>query len=165
MLVWQHSYLEDLPLTTNMTFFSDYYKPCTQHATGWCNVPNKARLNLTEQMIVAYHNKKVVYAYKGLFNRNIDYDWTGGVLIVHTKIVDRCTAYNGARPNPVNLIPGLTFAKYNSLGYSSSNSDTICGDIDKPSDCRWRYCNLPSSITGSSRVFYRTQMTIALYLR
>ena len=27
-LVWQHSYMEDLPLTTNMTFFSDYYKPC-----------------------------------------------------------------------------------------------------------------------------------------
>ena len=75
--------MEDLPLNDNMTFFSDYYKPCIQHATGWCNVPNKARFNLTEQMIVAYHNKKVVYAYKGLFNRNIDHDWTGGILIVH----------------------------------------------------------------------------------
>ena len=71
-LVWQHSYMEDLPLNTNMTFFSNYYKACTQHATSWCNIPNKARFDPTEQMIVAYHNKKVVYAYKEVFNRNID---------------------------------------------------------------------------------------------
>ena len=90
MQVWQHSYMEDLPITSNMTFFSKHYKPCIQHTSGWCNVPNKVRLNYTEQMIVAYHNKQVVYAYKGLFNRNIDYDWTGAILIVHTKIIDRC---------------------------------------------------------------------------
>ena len=70
-LVWQHSYMEDLPLTTNMRFFSDYYKPCTQHATSWCNIPNKERFNPTEQMIVAYHSKQVVYAYKGVFNRTL----------------------------------------------------------------------------------------------
>ena len=94
-LVWQHSYLEDLPLTTNMAYFSKYYKSCSAAAFGWCNIPNKARFNPTEQMIVAYHKGTVVYAYKGLFNRNIDYDWTGGILLDFKKIVDRCTAKNG----------------------------------------------------------------------
>ena len=161
MLVWQHSYMEDLPITTNMTFFSDHYKPCTQHATGWCNVPNKARLNLTEQMIVAYHNKKVVYAYKGLFNRNIDYEWTGGILIVHTKIYDYCSWNNGQRPNPVKLIPGITFNKHNSLRFDSS--DTICGNVNNPSDCRWNNCRISSSFSRTKD--RKTQMTVALYLR
>ena len=160
MLVWQHSYMEDLPLTSNMTFFSKHFEPCTQHATGWCNVPNKARFNYTEQMLVAYHNKKVVYAYKGLFNRNIDYDWIGGVLIVHTKIIDRCSRYNTARPNPVKIIPGITFSKYSSLSYSSS--DTYCGNLNNPADCRWQYCRLPSSVSSTSS---HTQMTLAIYLR
>ena len=161
MLVWQHSYMEDLPLTSNMTFFSKHYKPCTQHATGWCNVPNKARFNYTEQMLVAYHNKKVVYAYKGLFNRNIDYDWIGGVLIVHEVIIDKCgRSYGGYRPNPVKIIPGITFTKIGSLSYIGSN--TYCGNLNNPTDCRWRYCRLPPSISSTS---YRTQMTLAIYLR
>ena len=42
-------------------------------------------------MIVAYHNTHVVYAYKGLFNRNIDYDWSGGILLDFEKIMDKCT--------------------------------------------------------------------------
>ena len=91
ILVWQHSYMEVGTITTNMTFFSNYYKPCTKHATSWCNIPNKARLNPTEQMIVAYCNKQVVYAYKGVFNRNIDYDWTGGYLMAYTRIIDKCS--------------------------------------------------------------------------
>ena len=152
--------MEDLPITSNMTFFSKHYKPCTQHASGWCNVPNKARLNYTEQIIVAYHNKQVVYAYKGLFNRNIDYNWTGAILIVHTKIIDRCRYYNGVCPNPVKVIPGITFTKFTSLGYSSS--DTLCGNFNKPRDCRWHNCYIPSAISRSS---YSTQMTLAIYLR
>ena len=34
-------------------------------------------------MIVAYHKGTIVYAYKGIFNYNIDhaYDWNGGVLV------------------------------------------------------------------------------------
>ena len=63
-LVWQHSYMEDLPLSHNMTFFSDHYKSCTTRASGWCNIPNKARFSATEQMIVAYHEETIVYAYK-----------------------------------------------------------------------------------------------------
>ena len=92
-LVWQHSYMEDLPLTTNMRFYSDYYKACTQHATSWCNNPNKARFNPTEQMIVAYTNKRIIYAYMGVFNGNIDYDWSGGYLMAYTEIIDKCQYY------------------------------------------------------------------------
>ena len=44
-------------------FLQIWYKPCTQHATSWYNIPNKARFNPTEQMIVAYLNKQVIYAY------------------------------------------------------------------------------------------------------
>ena len=106
-LVWQHSYMEDLPLTTNMTFFSDYFKPCTQHATSWCNIPNNARFNPTEQMIVAYRDKQVVYTYKGVFNRNIDHDWSGGSLISPRKISDVCHHNRGFIPNPVKDLSGI----------------------------------------------------------
>jgi len=161
MLVWQHSYMEDLPLSTNMTFFSSYYKPCTQHATGWCNIPNKARFNPTEQMIVAYHRKIVVYAYKGVFNRNIDYDWTGAILMVHTRIIDRCTSNNGFRPNPVkSQVPGIAFVKRSTFDYY--NTATIGGTITSPIDSRWWYCNPPRSISYKSS---KTQMTLAIYIR
>ena len=33
-LLWQHSYMEDLPLNTNIRFCSHYYRACTQHATS-----------------------------------------------------------------------------------------------------------------------------------
>ena len=67
-LVWKHSAMEVLPLTESMKYFSDYYKACTDLEVGWCNIPNKDRLNPTEMMIAAYHNKRLVYAYKGIFN-------------------------------------------------------------------------------------------------
>ena len=147
-LVWQHSYMEDLPLTTNMTFFSDYYKPCTQHATSWCNIPNKARFNPTEQMIVAYHNKRVVYAYKRVFNRNIDYDWIGAILMVHSKIIDLCRYNNNVHPNPVNVwIPGIAFNKDTAYNYFGGYG-TIRGSLTTPSDYHWGDCVLPSSISS-----------------
>ena len=63
-------------------------------------------------MIVAYPNKQVVYAYKGVFNRNIDYDWTGAILMVHAKIIDLCRVKNNVHPNPVNVwVPGIAFNK------------------------------------------------------
>ena len=162
-LVWQHSYMDDLPLTTNMTFFSDYYKPCIQHATSWCNIPNKARFNPTEQMTVAYHNKQVIYAYKGVFNRNIDYDWSGGVLIAYARIIDHC----GSRydyysrnycPQPVkDTIPGIAFSKYQSYNYFGTGG-TITGNLDNPKDNRWQYCRTGSTTSGE-------QMTLAIYVR
>ena len=91
-LVWQHFYFEDLPLTTDMTYFSKYYQPCNITASGWCNIPNKARFNPTEQMIVAYHKGTVVYAYASLFNRLIDSMWRGAILCDadSRKIIDKC---------------------------------------------------------------------------
>ena len=59
-LVWKHSPMEVArPLNHSMTYYSKSYKPCTDLEAGWCNVPNKTRLNPTEMMIAAYHNKKV----------------------------------------------------------------------------------------------------------
>ena len=158
-LVWQHSYMEDLPLNTNMTFFSDYYKACTQHATSWCNIPNKARLNPTEQMIVAYHNKQVIYAYKGVFNRNIDHDWTGGILMIYTRLVDQCSYYNSYRPSPAKgILPGIAFSKYSSSCNYDGTGGTVAGTITNPSDDRWRYCRNRHHST-------REQMTLAIYVR
>jgi len=65
-----------LLLSTNMYYFSDYYKACTTYANGWCNIPNKKRFNPIQQMIVAYHNGNIVWAYEGVFNYNVDHDWT-----------------------------------------------------------------------------------------
>ena len=161
-LVWQHSFMEDLPLTTNMRFFSDYYKPCTQHATSWCNIPNKARFSPTEQMIVAYNNKQVVYAYKGMFNRNIDHDWTGAILMVRKKIIDLCRNNNDVHPNPVNVwVPGMAFNKRTAYNYFGGDG-TIKGRITNPIDRRWHYCDLPSSISSSH---INVQMTVAIYVR
>ena len=112
--MWKNSFMDNLPLSDNMRYYSGYYKPCTSITNrGWCNVPKKAdKFSPKEQMIVAYHNTHVVYAYKGLFNRNIDYDWTGGILLDFKKIVDKCGRYRGTHPAPaVTFIPGITFDK------------------------------------------------------
>ena len=69
---------------SNMYYFSDYYKACATYTSGWCNIPNKKHFNPTEQMIIAYHNKKLCIC--GVFNYNIiDHDWTGGVLMDFKK--------------------------------------------------------------------------------
>ena len=101
-LVWQHSSMEDLPLNLSMRYFSEDYTPCIARAAGWYNIPNKARFNPTEQMIVAYHKGTAVYTYKGLFNRNIDYDWSGAILLDSVKIADQCKVRNGVQPAPEN---------------------------------------------------------------
>ena len=80
-----------------MRYYSGYYKPCTSITDrGWCNIPKKTdKFSPTEQMIVAYHNSHAVYAYKGLFNRNIDYHWSGGILLDFKKImykIEWCSA-------------------------------------------------------------------------
>jgi len=51
-------------------------------------------------LIVANHNTTLVYAYKGIFNSNIDYDWSGGILLDFKKIADKCTSHNGVQPAP-----------------------------------------------------------------
>ena len=109
-------------------------------------------------MIVAYHNTHVVYAYKGLFNRNIDYDWSGGILLDFKKIVDKCTGYNGIQPAPAaHHIPGITFDKVSPYNFYR-NCDTLGGSLTSPGECRWHDCYLPSSISASDR---KVQMTMA----
>jgi hypothetical protein len=102
-LVWKHSYVEITSVTQDMEFKSSFYKACVDlnaGPDGWCNIPNKVRFKPTEMMTVAYHKGTMVYAYKGYFNRNIDYHWTGGILLEPKKIVDHCTANNGVAPEP-----------------------------------------------------------------
>ena len=113
-------------------------------------------------MIVAYHKGTVVYAYKGLFNRNIDYNWSGALLLDFLKIVDRCKVRNGVQPAPENnFVIGLTFDKYTPYNYKI-NCDTYRGSFTSPGDCRWETCSLPSSISSSK---LHVQMTIAIYVR
>ena len=132
-LVWTHSYMETSPLSTNMYYFSDYYKNCTTHDSGWCNIPNKKRFNPTEQMIVAYHKGAIVYAYKATFNYNIDHDWTGGVLVDFKKIIDRCINSKNVQPAPSGYGNnhdwlGLAFDKNSPYKYLA-NCDTIYGSL------------------------------------
>jgi len=149
-----------------MRYYSGYYKPCTSITDhGWCNIPKKAnKFSPKEQMITAFHNSHVVYAYKGLFNRNIDYDWSGGILLNFKKIVDKCTksGNNGIQPAPaVDYIPGITFDKHSPYNYYS-NCDTLSGSLTSPSDGRWGDCHLPSSISGTKNL---VQMTMAIFIR
>ena len=162
--MWKNSFMDNLPLSDNMRHYSGYYKPCTSVTDrGWCNIPKKAdKFSPKEQMIVAYHNTHVVYAYKGLFNRNIDYDWTGGVLLDFKKIVDKCTINNGIQPAPLsNYISGISFDKKSPYNYYY-NCDTLYGPLTSPLECRWFNCHLPSSISATKR---SVQMTLAIFVR
>ena len=161
-LVWKHSYLQVSPLTTDMFYNSSFYEPCTNLSVGWCNVPNKTRLQPEEMMIAAYHNGRLVYAYKGTFNRNIDHHWTGGILLTPiTQIVDHCTLSGTGVPIPqqYGTLTGLIFDKKTKL---SIYTDSLYGSLASPHDSRWMKCRLPSSISSSS---HNTQMTMAIYVR
>ena len=163
-LVWKHTYLETSPLSINMYYFSDYYKSCTTYASGWCNIPNKKHFNPAEQMIVAYHRGTIVYAYKGVFNYNIDHDWTGGILVDFKKIVDKCDIAQSINNPPApsthsgnRELLGLAFDKYSPYNYFK-NCDTIYNSRNSPTDCRWHNCY-------QSRSKHNIQQTVAIYVR
>ena len=162
-LVWKHSVMEVLPLTEDMKYFSDYYKACTDLEVGWCNIPNKDRLNPTEMMTAAYHNKRLVYAYKGIFNKNLDWHWSGGILLDPEKVVDFCKVQDGVQPAPFigNNRGGLSFDKRSPYDYTT-NCDVYAGPLSSPVDCRWGNCRLPTNISSS---IVGTQMTVAIYVR
>ena len=161
-LVWKHSYLETSPLSTNMYYFSDYYRSCTTYDSGWCNVPDKKRFSPAEQMIVAYHKRTIVYAYKGIFNYNIDHDWTGGIINNYTKIIDDCTSRGSQNVQPApfagrdDKLLGLAFDKRSPCD-PKANSDTIGGTFENPGDCRWADCTNSKGHGG--------QQTVAIYIR
>ena len=168
-LVWQHTYMKYNPLSSNMFYFSDYYRSCVKDASheDWCNIPNKAHFNPTEQMIVAYHKGTIVYAYKGYFNCNIDHHWTGAILLDAKKVKDRCTSNNGIPPAPAvhvsRLFFGLAFDKVTPTNHYG-HCDTYGGHstLANPIECRWHNCGLPSSISSLS---HNTDMTVAIYVR
>ena len=163
-LVWQHSYFEDLPLTTDMAYFSKYYRQCNKKASGWCNIPNKARFNPTEQMIVAYHKGTVVYAYASLFNRLIDSMWRGAILceVDSRKIIDKITKgsmeYNQLQK--MHMLLGLPLIRNHQ---HSMQCDTYCGSLTHLSDCRWEKYQLPSSISSQAKHVQMT-LTMAIFL-
>ena len=159
-LVWKHSYTEVSPLTTDMFYHSDFFKSCTDLASGWCNVPSKIRFQPEEMMIVAYHYSTTVYAYKGTFNRNLDHDWTGATLLGNVvAITDRCTTSTKVPiPAQENDLTGMVFEKQ-----VGGNTDTLQGTLSNPhDDDRWYHCRLPSSISSSTS---DVQMTMAIYVR
>jgi len=115
-LVWQHAYMKFKSLNSTMFYFSKTYQPCVKKVSqeDWCNVPNKASFNPTEHMIAAYHKNTIVYAYKGIFNCNMDKHWTGTMLIDARKVIDKCAQNNGVLPAPSvhkSGIFGLNFDK------------------------------------------------------
>jgi len=151
-----------------MFYFSKGYRPCVKDASqeDWCNVPNKASFNPTEQMTVGYYKGTIVFAYKGFFNRNIDYHWTGAILLDAKKVIDQCTRSNGVPPAPSvqrSGIFGLNFDKVTPTNHSA-NCNTYHGEstLTKPYDCRWFDCHLPSSISDKT---FGTNMTMALFVR
>jgi len=167
-LVWQHTYMKYSPLNTSMFYYSDYYQPCVKDASHeeWCNVPNKASFNPTEQMVAVYYKGTLVFAYKGYFNRNIDYHWTGAFLFDAKKVLDLCRINNGIPPSPsvhVSGILGLTFDKSSPTNYYS-NCNTYHQEttLTHQTECRWRDCFLPSSI--SSRA-YNNDMTMGIFVQ
>ena len=160
-LVWKHSYKQVSPLTKNMYYHSDFFKACTDLASGWCNVPSKIRFQPEKMMIVAYHYSTTVYAYKGTFNRNLDHDWTGATLLGNVSVItDKCTRSGTGVPTPAqeNDLTGMVFSKPFTI-----NTDTIQGTLINPrDDDRWAHCHLPSSISSSTN---NVQMTMAIYVR
>jgi len=164
-LVWQHTYMKYSPLYTKMFYYSDYNQPCVNDASNqeWCNIPNKARFNSTEQMIVAYHKRTIVYAYKGYFNCNIDYHWTGGILLDAKKVVDQCTRSNGVPPAPSVSLFGLTFDKVTPTNHYKNCDTYYAGStLTNPADCRWHDCRIPSAISSKE---VNTDMTVVIYVR
>ena len=162
-LVWKHSYMEVLPLTQDMAHFSDYYKACVGLEAGWCNVPGKADLQPQEMMLAAYHNRRVVYAYKGIFNRNVDSHWTGGILLNPQMIVDHCTSDNGVPASSLILrVPGIGFDKRTPHVYTSNCDTYRGGDPHLRETVAGQNCHLSSSFSSTR---YNVQMTMAMYVR
>lgn len=169
-LVWLHTYMKYNTLYENMFYYSKHYQSCAMNSTnqGWCNIPKKTRFNPTEQMIVAYHKGTIVYAYKGYFNRNIDYHWTGGILLDPSVCIDRCTRRDtsGATPAPSvhnTGVLGLSFDKKSpSDHYNNCDTYHEGTTLTSPKECRWHNCLLPSSISTKDR---DTDMAIGIFVR
>eukprot|EP00042_Codosiga_hollandica_P037572 m.297961 g.297961 ORF g.297961 m.297961 type:complete len:231 (-) comp55171_c0_seq16:89-781(-) len=158
-LTWKHSYYQVGTPTQTMTTFSKTNQSCSDLSQTWCNTPAKLQFAPTQQMIVAYHEGSIIYAYKGSINSLIDSSWQGSILLSPTRLVDKCLASIGAPPEPEcgdpHAICGLTFDKTNP-GVYTGNCDTDRYFNNGP-DCRWENCSPAFAV--------HTQMTLALFVR
>ena len=107
-----------------------------------------------------------MYAYKGYFNHNIDYHWTGAILLDAKKVIDKCSRNNGVPPAPsvhIAGIFGLTFDKYSPTNYYY-NCDTYerGTTLIKQTECRWHDCWLPFNISSKP---HKTNMMMAIFIR
>ena len=161
-LVWKHSYTEVDPIITpDMYYHSNTYKPCIDLESGWCNIPQKAQFQPSEMMIVAYHDKSPIYAYKGTFNYNINHHWTGAYLLDPVKLVDICLSHGGVPPSPESRdieSRGMSFHKKPQNGHAT-DTDTIRNLKD---DNRWNHCKLNVRQYGKVN---QIQMTVAIFVR
>jgi len=116
-------------------------------------------------MVVGYYRDTIVFAYKGYFNRNIDYDWTGAILLDARKVIDQCKKYNGIPPAPsVHYagIFGLSFDKLSPTNHYRNCNTYYKYELVNPMDCRWLDCHLPSTISNKE---YETDMTMEIFVR
>jgi hypothetical protein len=122
-------------------------------------------------MIAAFYNKNVMYAYKGIYNQNLDTDWTGGALVDFHKVIDHCNQKNGVQPYPsAKLVPtdntllGINFDKY-TPGNVNANCDMYWETLSNPRDCRWENCCGSGGCTAYGGFKQHTQMTVAIFVR
>ena len=87
----------------------------------------------TEMRIVAYHNKGVVYAYKGIYNGGLDVNWSEGVLNQPSEDCGSLYQQQWKTLNPYigSNLGGLTFDKA-SPGVYTRNYDTYSGSLTHP---------------------------------
>lgn len=163
-MVWKHSYFQiDKSQLNNMRSYSSFYKPCLDLSDGWCNVPDKQPKGYKEQMVAAYHNKNLVYAYRGTLNSQLGRSNSGPYLNSATRVVDKCKSGVGRKPSistHSSAEPGITFDKWSPDDFNS-NCDTDWNDYKN--DCRWENCQLPSSVSPTRST--HTQMTVVIYIR
>jgi hypothetical protein len=81
-------------------------------------------------------------------------NWSGGILLNPSKIVDRCGKQVPPDPYIGEEFAGVVFDKHTPGNYLA-NSDTYCGTFSNPNDCRFANCG----------VYHRSQMTVAIYAR
>ena len=106
---------------------------------------------------------------KGIFNYNIDHDWTGGIL---ASMILRSLKSVATRSDTTNVQPaapsthgsndhrsrllGLAFDKLSPYNYLAI-CDAIFETFDFPNDCQWTDCAYPRR--------YNAQQTVAIYVQ
>ena len=153
-----------------MSSYSRFHEPCLNLSDGWCNVADKQPPGYTEQMIAAYHNQQLIYAYKAALNPNLGKTVMGPYLNTTNKIVDTCRFNVGIRPS-IYRPPRHAQLLWGYLGLDLDRFDKATPErIYEQSDTihfwrkdnRWENCLLRYPFSMKQR---HTQMTVAIYIR